>query len=207
VIPKLHVVTDDEILGRRDFVPLAQEVLQEGRREIVLHLRGPRSTGRQLFSLSRALLPAARAAGALLLANDRVDVALALNLDGVHLGQRSLPAEVARGLMGDEGTLGLSVHEAGEMEGVEAGNLDFLIVGTIFPTASHPGRAPGGAGRVREIVEATDLPILAIGGITPPRVREVLSAGAFGVAARGGIWDAEDPIAAVRGYLSEMDSI
>jgi thiamine-phosphate diphosphorylase len=112
---------------------------------------------------------------------------------------------VARGLLGDRGTLGLSVHGSQDVVGLEEGSLDFLIVGTIFSTASHPGRPPGGTGRLEEVSGVTGLPLVAIGGITPQRVREVLSAGAFGVAVRGGIWDAEDPIAATRGYLMELE--
>ncbi len=201
MIPKLHVVTDDEILSRRDFLFKAREVLETGREEIVLHLRGPRTSGRELFSLASSLLPLAQATGSLLLANDRVDLALALGLPGAHLGQRSLSPDVARELLGAQRILGLSVHGAQEAGPWDEDDLDFLIVGNVFATSSHSGRAPGGMGRIREVDEVTRLPLVAIGGVSPRRVAEVLAAGAFGVAARGGIWDAEDPTVATEAYL------
>jgi thiamine-phosphate pyrophosphorylase len=205
VIPKLHIVTDDEILGRRDFLATAKKVLDAGRHGVALHLRGSRTKGRELFSLASSLLPTARETGGRLLANDRVDLALALDMDGVHLGQRSLPADVARGLLGRERILGLSVHGPGEAAEWGEDTLDFLILGSIFHTSSHPERAPGGTGMVQEVAGATGLPVVAIGGITPARVGEVLSAGASGVAVRGGVWNSEDPTAAIGGYLREMD--
>jgi len=208
VIPKLHIVTDDEILSREGFISRAARVLESGGGDVALHLRGPRTTGRVLYSLARALKDTAHASGSTFLANDRVDLALALDLSGVHLGQRSLPPDMARGILGPHRLLGLSVHGAGEArEGLD-GAVDFLLAGTIFPSASHPEEvpegAPGGVARIREIQGVTHLPLLAIGGITPGKVGEVLAAGAHGVAVRGGIWDAEDPILATRVYLNEL---
>jgi thiamine-phosphate pyrophosphorylase len=205
VIPKLHVVTDDQILSRRDVLGTARSILEAGRQSVALHLRGPGTPGRELFRLAAALQPDAEASGGLLLVNDRVDLALALDLQGAHLGQRSLPPESARGLLGEGRTLGLSVHGLEDVGHLHEGTLDFLIVGTLFATASHPGRTPAGTERIRELTHATKLPLVGIGGITPGRVGKVLSAGAFGVAVRGGIWDAEDPTTATRGYLKVLE--
>jgi len=212
VIPTLHIVTDDEILRREDFIFRAARVLEAGGEDVALHLRGPRTTGRILYSLARALQGIAQASGSTFLAHDRVDLDLDLALSGAHLGQRSLPPEVARDVLGPHRLLGLSVHGAEEAgEGLN-GAVDFLLAGTIFPSASHPGGvpgggpggAPGGVARIREIQGVTHLPLLAIGGITPKKVGEVLAAGAHGVAVRGGIWDAGDPTAATRVYLYEL---
>jgi thiamine-phosphate diphosphorylase len=204
VIPSLHIVTDDEILSRPDFVPTARGVLEAGGDRIALHLRGPRTPGRSLYSVARSLKPAAQAVGGKLLANDRVDLALALDLQGAHLGQRSLSPPVARRILGFHRLLGLSVHGIRETEEVPGGMVDFLLVGTIFPSSSHPGVTPGGLERLREVQGVTALPLLAIGGITTERVGEAMSAGVHGVAVRGGIWDAVDPMAATGGYLLEL---
>jgi len=209
VIPNLHIVTDDEILGRQDFVRLGIAVLEAGGEGVAIHLRGPRTPGGILYTLARELTPAAAGSGAMLLANDRVDVALALDLPGAHLGQRSIPPSSARQLLGSGRVLGLSVHGVAEAREAEAregktGEVDFLIVGTIFPSPSHPGGTPGGVGRIQDIRAVTGLPLLAIGGITPGRIDPVLTAGATGVAVRGGIWDAPDPVAALEEYRSEL---
>ncbi len=204
MIPRLHLVTDDEILAGESFVSRALAALEEGKEEVVFHLRGPSSSGRFLYTLARALGEPARTLGALLLVNDRVDLALSLDLDGAHLGRRSLPPGVARHLLGEGRMLGLSVHgPKAAREGAAAG-VDFLVGGTIFSTRSHPDREPGGLDHLNAMVAATSLPLLAIGGMTPDRIPDVLSAGAHGVAVRGGIWEAADPGAAVRVYLDRL---
>ncbi len=201
MIPRLHLVTDDAVLARPDFLSRAGEVLEAGGDQVALHLRGPRMGGRDLYSLGMALGPGALRSGGLLLVNDRVDVALALGLRGVHLGQRSLTPAVARGLLGPEAVVGLSVHDLGEARVPGTEGASFLVVGSIYATTSHPERVPAGLGRIREIGAMTSLPLLAIGGVTPARVGELTRAGAHGIAVRGGVWDAEDPAGAVRVYL------
>ncbi|MFH1765416.1 MAG: thiamine phosphate synthase [Gemmatimonadota bacterium] len=217
MIPTLHVITDDEILTREGFVFKAMGVLEAGGEGVVFHLRGPRTSGKVLHSLARVLKGPAEAHGCRLLANDRVDLALALDLSGAHLGQRSLPPGVARRILGPHRLLGLSVHGLTEAGEGLTGIVDFLLAGTIYPSFSHPegipegvpgggaGGVPGGVARIREIRGISTVPLVAIGGMTPDRVAEVLAAGAHGVAVRGGIWDAGDPTAATRVYLEELE--
>jgi thiamine-phosphate diphosphorylase len=204
VIPRLHIITDDSILRRSDFLSQARATLEEGGGEVALHVRGPRLEGRAIFHTAEALRADACRAGALLLVNDRLDVVLALDLAGAHLGQRSLPPGVARALLGAERKLGLSVHNKGEGEGGREGRVDYFLVGALFDTQSHPARAPGGVDRLREIAAVDPPPMIGIGGITPARVEEVLKGGAYGVAVRGGIWESPDPGEAVGVYLREL---
>jgi len=204
VIPSLHVVTDDRVISRSDFLRVAGLVLEAGGPDLALHLRGPRSSGRRLHSLARALRPLALESDSVLLVNDRIDVALTVELSGVHLGQRSLPPQTARSLLGPRKLLGLSVHGPEEAESDEGNAVDFYLVGTIYSSASHPGAGGSGVGRIRQIRERTRIPLFAIGGVTPDRVGEVVEAGASGAAVLGGIWDAEDLQGAVRGYLKEL---
>lgn len=205
MIPRLHVITDDDILGRVDFLPVARKLIRSGGPDLAFHIRGPSAHGKTLFGLAEELEPEAREAGALLLVNDRLDVALALDLSGAHLGQRSLPVSVARELLGPGRILGVSVHSPEEARGVGAG-ADYLLVGTLFPSASHRGGAVGGLDLIRDVWEVRRLPLLGIGGITPVRVPGVLDAGAYGVAVRGAIWDAPDPAGMAGVFLNELAS-
>jgi thiamine-phosphate diphosphorylase len=213
VIPRLHLVTDDEILAREEFLSQARHILEVGGREVALHLRGPGTSGRVIYALADALREPATRTGSPLIINDRLDIALVLGLAGVHLGQRSLPPRAARGLLGGHPLLGLSVHSAEEAQQGEGPGekerdrlLDFLVVGSVFFTSSHPDRTPVGVEMIRKVQAVTATPILAIGGLTPGRIEEVRSAGAHGVAVRGGIWDAEDPTVASQVYLNELKS-
>nr|NIP56877.1 thiamine phosphate synthase [Gemmatimonadota bacterium]NIR77255.1 thiamine phosphate synthase [Gemmatimonadota bacterium]NIT85774.1 thiamine phosphate synthase [Gemmatimonadota bacterium]NIU29599.1 thiamine phosphate synthase [Gemmatimonadota bacterium]NIU34648.1 thiamine phosphate synthase [Gemmatimonadota bacterium] len=133
-----------------------------------------------------------------------VDLALVLGLEGVQLGARSLPPSVVRELLGPEALVGVSVHGPDEAVRAENGGADYLVVGTIFPSPSHPGRSGAGPERVAAVSGGTRVPALAIGGITPERVRAVLESGAHGVAVLSGIWDAEDPGAALDRYLGAL---
>ncbi len=161
-------------------------------------------TGLRIFQLARALKPAADAAGATLLVNDRLDVALSLGLHGVHLGQRSLPTDVARDLLGKDRLLGVSVHSFPEAKEGTNGGADFLIVGALFPTDSHPDLDPVGVGLLGELEPLAPPPLVGIGGISAGKVMEVMRRGAQGVAVRGGIWGAPNPVEALNDYLCEV---
>lgn len=205
MIPPLHVVTDEEVLRSGDFLPRARRILEAGGPELALHLRGPGIPGGPLHRLGRELSEIAREAGGLLLANDRVDVAAVLELDGVQLPGRSLPPGVARKILGAGALVGVSVHDADAAGEAQAGGADFLVVGTVFATSSHPERVGKGPALVTEVADRTDLPLIAIGGVTPGRVSEVVRSGAAGVAVLSGVWGAEHPADAVREYGDALE--
>ena len=204
-LPPLHAVTDDSLLARADFPELARAVLDAGGQGVALHLRGRCTSGALLHELSVGLHEPARSAGALLLVNDRVDVALVAGLDGVHLGGLSLPAAVARRLLPEGCRVGVSVHDP-EGAGAASGEADYLMVGTVFATPSHPGRTGSGPEGVARVRAAVGVPLLAIGGVTPERVPVLLAAGAHGVATVRGIWAAARPAAAVAQYLAVLSA-
>ena len=130
--------------------------------------------------------------------NDRLDVALAVPSAGVQLGHGSLPVSAARGL-NPLWWIGRSVHDLAEAEAARTEGADYLVVGPVFATASHPGRAPLGLATLQRIVAAAgELPVIAIGGITADRVREVRTSGAYGVAAIRALWDDAEPAEAAR---------
>jgi thiamine-phosphate pyrophosphorylase len=197
-LPRLHVVTDDEVMARRDFVGLASDMLRQGEGKIALHLRGPRTSGARLYRVTGEL----RRYRESLVVNDRVDVALAAGLRRVHLGARSLPPGVARSILGEDALLGVSTHAASGVRAAAAEGADWIFVGTIYPTPSHPGEPGRGLGAVKEATaEAQDLPVLAIGGVGPEHVRGIREAGAHGAAVIRGVWGAVDPLLAINEYL------
>jgi len=203
-IPRLHVVTDDAVLRRPDFQREAAEILDEGGGAIAFHVRGPGCTGAEVYAAAQALASHARASGALLLVNDRVDVAVAAGLHGVHLGQRSLPPRVARRLLGEDAAVGVSTHSASEVTEAARGGADYVFAGAIFKTESHPDGRCRGLEALAELGDDAP-PVVAIGGVEVDRVRDVLAAGAHGVAVISGVWGAPHPRDAVIRYLHALD--
>ena len=212
-VPRLHAITDDARLADARFVEDAAAVMEAGGTELALHLRGRATSAARLHELAVALLPVARASGAKLLVNDRVDVALTAGADGAQLREDSLDIAEARAILGERALIGVSRHQGTIAAEAEA---DFVMFGAIYATASHADRAPAGietlrkacgvldgASGVRRQASGTAVPLIAIGGITPDRVAEVLAAGAYGVAALSGIW--KGGAGAVVEYLRALD--
>ena len=177
----------------------ARLIVEVGGPDIAFHLRAPHASGRRLHDLARAVTGAAADAGAVLLVNDRIDVALAA-ADGAQVGARGVRVRHARRMLGAGRLLGASVHTAAEAIEAAAEGADFVLAGTIWPTPSHPGRTGAGRELIREIA-SSGIAVIAIGGVTPERGAEAREAGASGIAVIRGVWDAADPAGAVRHYL------
>lgn len=203
-LARLHAVTDDGILAADGFVDRARALLSAGGPAVALHLRGPGGPVRGLLAAAEALAEHAAGVGALLVVNGRPDVALAAEVGAVQLGHRSIPVQAARSIMGPEAVIGYSAHGAHEAASAAEAGADFVVVGTIWATASHPEREGAGLDRVSSTVAAAPVPVIAIGGVTPARAREAVAAGAWGVAAIRGIWENADPAAAAGTYLRAM---
>ena len=152
----------------------------------LIQIREPDLSDRVLLDLVRGAVDAARGSGSLILVNDRVDVALAAGAAGVHLTSSSVPASAVRRHLPPGFLVGRSVHGAPEAARVAAGGgVDYLTMGTVYASASKPGRAPCGLGALAAAARAAPLPVLAIGGVTVDNVRELMDAGAAGAAAIG----------------------
>lgn len=193
-LPRLHAITDERIARRDDFDVVARALADGGGSDLAIHARGRELSGREHYDLAFRLsvLPS------FLFVNDRLDVALAVPAAGVQLGHDSLPVSAARAL-NPLWWIGKSVHNLAEAEATRLSGADYLVVGPVFATASHPGRAPIGVAGLEQIVSAAgDLPVIAIGGIGTGRVREVRSSGAYGVAAIRALWDDAEPEQAAR---------
>ena len=200
-LPRLHAITDERIARRPDLDTVAQQLAAGGREHLAFHARGRGLSGLDHYELAVRLsaCPPAR-----LFVNDRLDVALAVGAAGVQLGQGSLPPADARRLNAGW-WIGKSVHDLREAEAAHAGGADYLLVGPVFPTATHPDRAPLGSARLKEIV-GLGLPVVAIGGVTPERIPELMAEAAIhGVAAIRALWHAADPADAARRMLQELN--
>ncbi|TAJ07441.1 MAG: thiamine phosphate synthase [Nitrospirae bacterium] len=142
---------------------------------------------------------------ALFIINDRCDLALAVEADGVHLGQDDLPVPLARSLMGPDKLIGISTHREADVQSAIAGGADYLGFGPIFSTASKRDHEPVvGLEELRRIRTLTRLPIFAIGGITANNVAAVVEAGADGVAVISALAQAADVPAAVRAFRAHL---
>jgi thiamine-phosphate diphosphorylase len=201
-LPRLHVVTDDAILGRPDFLDTASALLRTYGAAIALHVRGDGVSARRLLASAAALVDVAAEAGGTVLVNDRIDVARAAGAHGAHLRERSIPPADARRLIG-AALLGRSIHDP-DGAAAPARWTDFLFLGTIYPTATHPERPPLGPAALAHVATRTDTPVLAIGGVTVERLPAVVAAGAYGVAVIRGVWEAADPVGAAGKYLEGL---
>ena len=194
-LPRLHAITDERIARRADLLDIARELARGGGSELAFHARGRSLSGREHYELAVRLSDSQTVR---LFVNDRVDVALSVPTAGVQLGHGSLPVSAARAL-NPLWWIGKSVHNLAEAEAARTEGADYLVVGPVFATASHPGRTPLGLQRLTAITAAVDgLPVIAIGGITADRVREVRNSGAYGVAAIRALWDDVEPAEAAR---------
>jgi len=194
-LPRLHAITDERIARRADLDDVARELAKGGGSQLAFHARGRGLSGREHYDLAVRLSdsPTVR-----LFINDRLDVALTVPAAGVQLGHGSLPVSAARAL-NPLWWIGVSVHNLPEAEAARLSGADYLVVGPVFATASHPGRAPLGLATLQQIARAAGaLPVIAIGGMSIERVREVRGAGAYGVAAIRALWDDAEPAAAAR---------
>jgi thiamine-phosphate pyrophosphorylase len=200
---QLHVITD----GKRQ----AQELYEIVDRAVrggadVIQLRYKSAPALDLYRLAEAIRPAIRAAGAGLLINDRVDVALATGAEGVHLAAKSLPIPSARPLMQSHQLVGCSVHSVEEAVQAQQMGASYITYGHIFATNSKPGLPPRGVQALRQVVEAVDIPVLAIGGITSENLEEVLAAGVAGIAVIGAVMADLEPERAARELRERMDA-
>lgn len=201
-LPRLHAITDERIARRADLDAVAAELARGGGEELAFHARGHALTGLEHYELAVRLTawPPSR-----LFVNDRLDIALATGASGVQLAATSLAVEDARRLGPPHWWIGKSVHDLAEAAAARTAGADYLLVGPVFATTSHPDRTPLGLERLGDIARL-GIPVVAIGGVTPERTRAVRAAGAFAVAAIRALWDAAEPAAAARAMLTELSS-
>jgi thiamine-phosphate pyrophosphorylase len=193
----LYVITDHRAAAGRPLLDLVRAALRGG--ATVVQLRMKHGSTREMLALGQELREVTRLAGVPLIVNDRLDVALALEAEGVHLGQEDLPARLARPLIGPNRLLGVSVETVEQAEQAWRDGADYLGVGDLFGTPSKPDAGPPiGLEALRAIARAVPLPIVGIGGVTLENAGAVIDAGAAGVAVISAVIGAADPEQAAR---------
>jgi thiamine-phosphate diphosphorylase len=169
----------------------------------MVQLREREMAGGELLSLARRLKAITRGK-ALLVINDRVDVAIAVEADGVQIPEAGLPTLTVRGLIGKYAVLGRSIHSVEAAQAARREGAEFVIAGTMYPTASHPGIELNGPQLIEAITKDSSFPVLAIGGVKADKVEELVKAGAAGVAVTSAIAEAEDPKAAAAELMNAL---
>ncbi|MEN3185172.1 MAG: thiamine phosphate synthase [Atribacterota bacterium] len=200
----LYVITDRTIEAPRSNVEVAREAARGG--ASVIQLREKRASTKVFLEEALELRKLTRDEGVLLIINDRLDVALAVEADGVHLGEEDMPISYARRLAPSL-LIGVSCDTEKKARELEALGADYLGVGTVFPTSTKKDAGePIGLLRLRQIKEAVKIPVVAIGGITLDNVEEVLATGVDGVAVVSAVVGASSPFEAARAFRQKIDT-
>lgn len=191
-LPVIHAVTDSTSVLQPGFVDRATQVMEALGKKGAVHLRCSRATGRQFHDIAAELVAVQNRTGCWLIVNDRVDIARAVGSKGVQLASHSLQVTEAL-LVAPEMLIGASVHSVEEAVEAEQAGASWCVAGTIFETPSHKGRPPARLEFVRMLAAAVTLPIIAIGGVKPENVADLIEAGAYGVATiRGAVWEGHE---------------
>jgi thiamine-phosphate pyrophosphorylase len=198
--PSLYVILDRAVARGRDLVELLDAAVAGGCR--LVQLREKEWPSGRILPLAERLRARCTEAGATFIVNDRVDLALAVGADGVHLGQDDLPARAARPLLRPGMILGISTHSVAQARAAQADGADYVAVGSMFATRSKAEFELVGTDLLRKLRGEIRVPLIGIGGITHDNVREVIAAGADGVAVISAVCAADDPRAAAARFVA-----
>jgi len=198
-LPPLYVILDAALLPS-DPIELTIRMLDAGAR--LFQYRNKTSSSRELLEASQSVWFAVRQYGGRFIVNDRADIARLAGASGVHLGQDDLDVPGARMIVGTESIIGFSTHNVEQFQAAAESDADYIALGPIFATDSKANPDPAvGVDFIRRVRKLTSKPIVAIGGITPERARQVIDAGADSVAVISDILKARNPAERVRQYL------
>lgn len=201
----LYVVTDEGLSRGLDHTQIAREALAGG--ADVIQLRDKSLGGRRLLEHARTIRRLTKRAGRLFIVNDRLDIALLAGADGVHLGQEDLPLAEARSISPRGFLIGVTVHNLREARAAERGGADYLGLSPIFATGSKSDAGEAcGLEMVRRVGRAVSIPVVAIGGIGPANARDVLEAGADGLAVISAVVSQPDVAEAARRLRELIDA-
>jgi thiamine-phosphate pyrophosphorylase len=202
--PTLYVVLDRTAARGRDLDDLLAAVIDGGCR--MVQLREKEWPSGRLLPLARRLRERCRRAGVTFVVNDRVDLAVAADADGVHLGQDDLPARIARPLLRPGMLIGVSTHDVEQARAAREDGAEYVAVGSMFPTVTKAEFQLVGPALLRKLRAEIRVPLIGIGGITHDNVADVVRAGADGVAVISAVCAAPDPTSATRRFLELIRS-
>ena len=201
----LYIITDARLSRGRSHLEIVRAAIQGG--ATVVQYREKEATTRRMVEEARELRELCRKLGVPFIVNDRVDVALAVDADGVHVGQDDMPAPLARKLIGPEKILGVSVSTVAEAIQAQRDGADYISASPVFSTPTKlDAPQPTGVEGLRAIAEAVDRPVVAIGGIKAHNAAQLIRAGAAGVAVISAIVAADDVEAAARALRAAVEA-
>lgn len=204
-VPQLHLITPP-IMDAATLVAVKAAVAAPRALPMAVQIRIKTGTDRERLQAAAALADVARDGGAMVLVDDRVDIALAIEADGVHVGDDDLPVAVARRVLGPDAVIGATCRTPEAAVRAAADGATYLGVGPAYATTTKIGLPdPIGPAGISAVVAAVDLPVIAIAGVTPDRVVELLAAGAHGVAVVGAVFAADDPARATGRFFAALE--
>jgi thiamine-phosphate pyrophosphorylase len=203
---RLYVITGNAFLNGRSLEEVIRKVISGG--ADCIQLREKDVSTRELLEMGSVLRRITRENGVPFIVNDRLDIALAVEADGVHLGQDDLPIEAARKIMGPHKIIGISTHDVKEAVAAERAGADYIGLGPVKATQTKLDAEPAiGVEGIREVRRHVSLPIVAIGGIKQGDVADIIRAGATGVAVISAVIGADDVFRASFDMRKEVDRI
>ncbi|BCJ85776.1 thiamine phosphate synthase [Effusibacillus dendaii] len=203
---RLYLITGTDFLKNRSLLDTVAAAIEGG--ADCVQLREKNASSRQLLQMAIDLRKLTAKYNVPLIVNDRVDIALAADADGVHLGQDDLPIDIARKMLGPNKIIGISTHNVEEAIEAERAGASYIGVGPFKPTSTKTDTQPVvGLAGIRQIRQAVSLPIVAIGGIQQPDVSDIIQSGANGVAVISAIMAADDVLAAASGIRAAVDRV
>lgn len=203
---RLYLVTDRELALGRPLTDVVEKALKGG--VTMVQLREKKATTRRFLQEVMDVKKILQPYNTPLIVNDRVDIALATDADGVHLGQSDMPWQMARKILGPEKIIGLSIESIKQLEEANSADIDYIGISPVFTTPTKKELEKGlGIPGTREIASQSRHPAVAIGGINIENVKDVMATGVDGISVVSAICSASDPEASARDLLERIDMI
>ena len=187
----VYLVTDRRNKTDDEFLNIIEEAIKGG--TTIVQLREKTASTKEFYDLALKVKEITSRYGVPLLINDRIDIALAVGSDGVHIGQDDMPADIAREIIGEDKILGVSASTVEEAKKAEIDSADYIGSGAVFPTSTKDDADSVSKEELKEIVDSIDIPVVAIGGITVENASTLKGSGIAGVSVVSAIMSAEDP--------------
>lgn len=202
---RLYLITDRTQTAGRPLSAVVADALEGGVR--MLQLREKDLSSRDLLDLAMELRQLTKSYNAQLIINDRIDIALAVGADGVHLGVASIPVAVVRGIVGKDFLIGYSAHAVSEALEAEQDGADFITFGPVFDTPSKRSYGqPLGLQTLSEAVKTLSIPVYALGGIKLSAMSRLLTTGCRGIALISAVMAADDPCRAAEELIAALEN-